>query len=232
MPLAKRPSEVQLMQATELASAMQGGLVLDARDPEAFAGGHIPGSLSIWAAGLSVFGGWVAAATTRVYLVLPSPSMLEPAVLSLARIGVDGVHAVLAGGIEAWRNAGLPLAHAGALSARELASRRADTTVLDVRDDGEFEQEGHIPDARHLYVGYLDAHLDELTPELDKRQPLAVTCSVGHRASLAVSILKRHGFENVFNLLGGMTAWSKLELPTAKNAEHSVTTEDVEGERT
>ena len=58
-----------------------------------------------------------------------------------------------------------------------------------------------------------------------------MTCSVGHRASLAASILRREGFDNVDNLLGGMTAWEKLELPTEKGKEHTVTTPDVEGER-
>lgn len=232
LPLAKRPSEVRLMQPAELASAATRGLVIDAREPEAFAGGHIPGSLSIWAGGLPVFGGWVADATTRIYLVLPSPSALESAVLSLARIGVDGVQGVLAGGFEAWRNAGLPVAHSGAISPRELDARRAQLRVLDVREDSEFEQEGHIPNASHLYVGYLDEHLEKLMPRLDPKQPLAVTCSVGHRAGLAVSLLKRRGFEDVYNLLGGMTAWSRLELSTVENAEHTVTTEDVEGKRT
>jgi hydroxyacylglutathione hydrolase len=231
-PLTKRPNEVRLLQAAELALAMQGGVVIDAREPEAFAGGHIPGSLSIWAGGLPVFGGWFADATTRIFLVLPSMDALESAVLSLARIGVDGVEGVLAGGFDAWRNAGLPVGHAGAIAPRELDLRRGDLSVLDVREDSEFEEEGHIPGAAHLYVGYVDEHLEKLRPRLDKKQPLAVTCSVGHRASLAVSILLRQGFENVSNLLGGMTAWSKADLATTKDTEHSVTTEDVEGERT
>lgn len=232
IPLAKRPSDVRLMQAAEFAAAVTRGLVIDAREPESFAGGHIPGAVSIWAGGLPVFGGWVADETTRIYLVLPNMGALESAVLSLARIGVDGVQGVLAGGFDAWRNAGLPVAHSGAISPRELDARRANITVLDVREDSEFEEEGHIPNASHLYVGYVDKHLERISPRFDKKQPLAVTCSVGHRASLAVSILRRQGFDDVSNLLGGMTAWSKLELPTSKDAEHSVTTEDVEGERT
>ena len=62
-------------------------------------------------------------------------------------------------------------------------------------------------------------------------QPLAVTCSVGHRAGLAASILRRHGFAQVHNVLGGMTAWTELELPTVKVAQNTVTTPQIEGER-
>lgn len=45
---------------------------------------------------------------------------------------------------------------------------------------------------------------------------IVVTCSVGHRGSLGVSMLLRHGFERVSNLLGGMTAWQGLGLPVRK----------------
>lgn len=231
LPLAKRPEEVPLLAPDAFARAKEGALVLDAREPEAFASGHIPGSLSIWAGGLAVFGGWVAGPETRVYLVLPELDALEPAVLSLARIGIDAVEGVLAGGFSAWRDAGLPVSYSGAIAPRELEPRLATVRVLDVRDDGEFEDEGHVPGASHLYVGYLDRHLERVMPRLDKSTPVVVTCSVGHRASLAVSLLRRHGFEHVSNLLGGMTAWSQLRLRTVTGGDRSVTTVDVEGAR-
>ena len=51
---------------------------------------------------------------------------------------------------------------------------------------------------------------------LPKDKPIAVTCSVGNRSSIAVSILERAGFKNVSNVLGGMTAWTNLGYPTKK----------------
>lgn len=103
--------------------------------------------------------------------------------------------------------------------------------MLDVREDSEFEEEGHVPGGSHLYVGYLEDHLDDVKPALDRSEPVAVTCSVGHRAGLAASILQRHGFERVENLLGGMTAWTELDLPTVKDAQNTVTTPEIEGDR-
>jgi hydroxyacylglutathione hydrolase len=231
-PLAKRPSAVPLLQPARFRSEMGQGIVMDTRGPEAFAAGHLPDSYSVWAGGLPVFGGWIAGPTTPVYLVLTSIDELETAVLALARIGVDGVEGVLAGGFDAWRDAGLPIAQAGAVAPHALAAARAEYRVLDVREDTEFEDEGHVPGASHLYVGYLDRHLDAITPPLRTGERVAVTCSVGHRASLAVSILRRHGFERVDNLLGGMTAWGALELPTERGREQSVTTPEIEGART
>lgn len=230
-PVAKQAKSIPLMQPSEFASECKQGLVLDGRTPEAWAGGHIPGSLNLWLEGMAVFGGWVATETTRVYLVLSDIEELETAVLSLGRLGVDGIEGVLAGGFDGWRDAGLPIERLDTTSARQLEKERGDTVVLDVRDDMEFEDEGHIPDAAHLYVGYLDQHLSRIKKDLKTRPSVTVVCSVGHRAGLAASILRRHGFDAVKNLLGGMTAWEKLQLPKETGAERSVTTPDIEGAR-
>jgi hydroxyacylglutathione hydrolase len=231
IPIARQPKEVPVLQPKKFASEKGEGIVIDARDPEAFAAGHIPDSLSVWAAGLPVFGGWVAGPSTPVFLVLTNIDQLEDAVLSLARIGVDNVAGVLAGGFDTWRDAGMPIARSGAVTPREVEKLRGEVRVLDVREDSEFEDEGHIPRASHLFVGYLPKHLRKIDPPLDKAERVAVTCSVGHRASLAVSILRREGFERVDNILGGMTAWGKLDLPTEEGKERTVTTPEVEGER-
>lgn len=231
VPVAKPPAGVKLLAAKKFASESKQGLVLDGRPPEAFAGGHIPGSYGLWLEGMAVFGGWLANHTTPIYLVLDDIGDLETAVMSLARLGVDGVAGVLAGGFDAWRDAGQPIAMSGTIAPRELDDDRKEYVVLDVRDDSEFEDEGHIPGARHLYVGYVEDHLGRVKPELSTKAPIAVVCSVGHRAGLATSILQRKGFKNVKNLLGGMTAWKQLELEMEQGADHSITTPDIEGKR-
>jgi hydroxyacylglutathione hydrolase len=138
---------------------------------------------------------------------------------------------VLAGGFDSWRDAGLPIERSGTISPKDLELTRGKVRVLDVRDDTEFETSGHIPGASHLYVGYLDKHLDTVVPRLNRSDRVVLTCSVGHRASIATSILQRHGYEHVENLLGGMTAWQALELPMKNGAENTVTTLDIEGQR-
>ncbi len=231
IPVARPPNEIPLLQPKKMAREIGDGVVLDAREPEAFAAGHIPHSYSVWAAGLPVFGGWIAGPSTPVFLVLSKVDDLEAAVLSLARIGIDDIAGVLAGGFDEWRDEGMPVARSGAIAPRDLEGRIGNVRVLDVREDDELEREGHIPGASHLYVGYLEKHVHEIEPPLRKSEHVAVTCSVGHRASLAASILRRQGFEHVDNLLGGMTAWTKLELPTEKGRRRTVTTPDIEGER-
>ena len=56
-------------------------------------------------------------------------------------------------------------------------------------------------------------------PALDKDAELVVHCSVGHRSGVAVSVLQRHGYTRVHNMLGGITAWEKLGLPLEKPGE-------------
>ncbi|MGZ8385530.1 MAG: rhodanese-like domain-containing protein, partial [Nitrospira sp.] len=127
------------------------------------------------------------------------------------RIGVDNICGVLAGGFEGWRDAGHEIEMSGTLSVTSTQMEATSMSILDVRDITEYE-ESHIAGSKHAYVGFL-SKLKHVDGQLDPEKALAVTCGVGHRASLAVSILLRMGFVNVFNLLGGITAWEKVGKP-------------------
>ncbi len=159
---------------------------------------------------------------------------MDDAVKALGRVGLDHVEGVLAGSFEGWRDHGLPMAGVGTVDPDRVGADegRGELRVLDVRDDQEFETEGHVPGASHLFVGYVERELDRLRPSFDPDAALVVTCGVGHRASLAASMLLRSGARDVRNMLGGMEAWKRLDRRTDVGAsEHSVTTPDVEGVR-
>lgn len=228
-------SAVRVLQPKDFQAECRRGVVFDLRLPEAYAGGHVPGSYSIWTQGLPVFAGWVAEPGTPIYLVLDdSDKALDDAVKALGRVGLDNVEGVLAGSFEQWRDHGLPMAGVGTIEPGriDLDPARRDLQVLDVRDDREFETEGHIPGAAHLYVGYVEHELARLRPTIDLKAAVVVTCAVGHRASLAASMLLRLGARDVRNLLGGMDAWKQLDRDMDIGAyERSVTTPDVEAPR-
>jgi hydroxyacylglutathione hydrolase len=206
-----RPGDVPLLDVGAFADASRDKLVYDTREPEGFAGGHAENSYSIWLGGLPVFGGWIGDDASPIYLICERDSDIDAAAMHLTRIGLDNVQAGLSGGFGAWRRSGEPIEASGVITPRELIDARDEFQVLDVREVDEYD-EGHIPGAHHLFVGYLPDRLEEL--KLRRDRPVVVTCSVGHRASLAVSVLLRAGFSDVRNLLGGMTAWKQLELPT------------------
>jgi adenylyltransferase/sulfurtransferase len=50
--------------------------------------------------------------------------------------------------------------------------------------------------------------------ELDKDRPLVVYCRTGNRSAWAVQFLQHHGFENVWNLSGGVMAWREEVDPS------------------
>lgn len=235
MGALKSASAVKMLQPGQFESESRRGVVLDLRRPEAFAGGHIPGSYSIWADGLPVFAGWVAEAGTPIFLVVDDPEKaLAEAVKALGRVGLDHVEGALAGSFEGWRDHGLPIAGVGTVEPRavEESPEARESHLIDVRDDSEFETEGHIPGAAHLYVGYVEREIGRLRPGFDPDQSYVVACSVGHRASLAASMLLRSGAKDVRNLLGGMDAWKRLKRRLDYGStDGSVSTPDVEGER-
>jgi hydroxyacylglutathione hydrolase len=208
-PLPVTPGP-RLLQPRDLRKRLKEGLLIDTRSPEAFAGAHIPGSYNVWLDGLSTFGGWIASERTSIFLVVDPSEQARKAVNALARIGIDSVEGVLAKGLEAWRDEGLPIAALETTSAPECAAwmQAGPVHVLDVRDEMEWNEK-HIAGAVHTFVGDLEEH----PPQLPKGERIVVHCSVGHRSGLAVSILRRGGYTRVVNMLGGLTAWEKLGLP-------------------
>lgn len=196
--------------------ASRDGVVIDTRLPEAYASAHIENSYSIWHGGLHVFSGYVADADSPIYLVLENKDQTKSALQHLRRIGLDNIRGILVS-FEAWRNAGMKFVSASVISPQELHQNLRDFFILDVREISEFEDNGHIHGATNAYVGDLAKVLDEITTD----KPIVVTCGVGHRASLALSILQRAGKMNVYNLLGGMKAWGALNLPLEKKKADS-----------
>ena len=204
--LERRSLDIPALSPQELKERAAGGkLVIDTRLPEAFAGGHIESSLSIWLEGLAVFGGWTVVEKEPVYLVMERDSDIHCAFAFLARLGVGNIKGYLAGGFESWRDAGLSFERSEMMAASELKQNLDDYLVYDVREINEYEQ-GHIPGARHCYVGDLEDCLERENIPLDAN--IVVTCSVGHRGSLGASIFLKRGYKNVKNLAGGMKAYN------------------------
>ncbi len=205
-----RTETVPLLTSREFEEQTRNQRIIDTREPEGYAGGHVAKSHSIWLGGLPVFGGWISDEKTPIFLITDRNEDVALAAKQLARIGIDNVDGALAGGFGSWRSSGKPITAAGTITPETLHKNAYDYQVLDVREVDEFAG-GHIPGAAHMYVGFLEERLKELS--LDKDRPVVVTCGVGHRAGLGVSILLRAGFTDVRNLLGGMKAWHALELP-------------------
>ena len=85
--------------------------------------------------------------------------------------------------------------------------------VIDVREDKEFV-EGHIINSVHIPLGSVKERINEL--EKHKEKQIIVSCRSGARSNSACSTLRKNGFENVYNLKGGVLAWQGADLPLSK----------------
>ena len=91
---------------------------------------------------------------------------------------------------------------------------REDALVLDIREANEFHG-GHIVNALHIPLGNLEDRQGDL--EKHKNKPIIAVCRSGNRSGTACSRLKKAGFENIYNLKGGMMAWQHASLPIDKS---------------
>ena len=108
---------------------------------------------------------------------------------------------------------GIPQANAQAtadevpeITVQELKKRLdngENLSVLDVREPHEYEV-ANIG-ARLIPLN----ELPERLAELDRDAPLAIHCKTGGRSARAVKLLQETGFQNAFNVEGGITAWSE-----------------------
>ncbi len=98
------------------------------------------------------------------------------------------------------------------LQATHLINRE-DALVLDVREPAEYAK-GHILGAKNAPLADLERRLPELAKF--KARPVIVLCESGNRATNAIGILRRNGFDRAFNLAGGLAAWQQAGLPVAK----------------
>lgn len=195
------------------AKIQEGAQVLDCRALEAYGGGHVPGALNVGLEGaFPPWAGTVLLPDRPILLVLERPGDLWEVCRQLLRIGYDLPVGWLAGGMTAWRTAGQPLAFVRQWSVDELHRQQSGVWLLDVRQPAEWQQ-GHIAGAQHITGAELPARLDEVPRE----RPIAVYCGSGYRSSVAVSLLKQAGREQVVNILGGFSAWRARHLPVVRD---------------
>jgi len=181
-------------------------LVLDVRAHGAFGGTHVPGSYSNDMRGnFATFAGWVLP-DLGILLVTDNGDQAAEAAVWLMRVGLDQVIGYLKGGMQAWASAGLSIGHVKQLSFEELhrmSTGTRDMVLVDVRSESEYEA-SHVRGALNIPVPDLRTRYQELEPNA----PTALICGVGIRSSLGASILKQHGFKQVFSVPGGMRGYS------------------------
>jgi hydroxyacylglutathione hydrolase len=187
--------------------------IVDLRMPDEYDALHIPGSYSIGLGGgaFSAWAGWLLDRRRPIVLTGLDAAAAAEANRQLFRIGYDHVLGRLEGGVEAWRDAGLPVSSFERAEIEDLATwilSAEPMTVIDARAEEEWVH-GHVPGAVHLYVPDIPHHADELPREA----PVAVHCRSGYRAAIAASLLEQAGLRRIIRVAGKYSEWeSELRL--------------------
>lgn len=85
--------------------------------------------------------------------------------------------------------------------------------LLDVRTSDEFKS-GHLSQAVLMDINAGD--FKAKAAQLDKSKPVFVYCAAGVRSSKAATLLKDLGFQQIYDLSGGIRAWSQAGKPVVK----------------
>ena len=214
-----RPPQVDGDRVARLTALLASdAVVIDTRPAAHYAVGHVTGTLNIpFNASFTNWAGWLVSYTSDVYLIADTasaPQVVDEATRALALIGLDRVAGYFdASVLDDWAAAGRPLGAIPQIGPGDLAASlsRGGITLVDVRGATEW-QSGHIAGARHIPLGYLADRL----PDIPRSTPVAVQCLSGGRSSIAASLLRARGYDQVVNLAGGISAWIAEQRPTER----------------
>lgn len=188
-----------------LAAQKSGAVVVDTREPNEFALGHLQGSINVGLSGrFAEYSGEVVTSETKVVLVCP-PGTENEARIRLGRIGFDNVVGALRDPESAFVSNPEHIVQASRLTVEQLRNRResiANLQLVDVRGPGEVAA-GTIPGSELIQLPTLVTRIGEL----DVNAPTVVFCAGGYRSSIAASTLRQRGFKDVSDLIGGFGAW-------------------------
>jgi hydroxyacylglutathione hydrolase len=177
--------------------------ILDTRPATVFTNGFVPESISIGLDGR--FAEWAGTLIphNQPLILVTEQGKEKESITRLARVGIDNVQGYLDGGFEAWSNSGEPIDLIIDIEPDELAMDIPHDNLLeiiDVRKASEFDA-AHVKGALNVPVETLMDPLNVAMIEEDKN--LYVHCAGGYRSVIAASLLKRQGFHNLRNILGG-----------------------------
>ncbi len=200
----KRGNHALSPAAFEAAANETGALILDTRDPQAFAKGFIPNAINIGIDGN--FAPWVGAMIPDIkqqILIVAEPGREEEIVTRLARVGYDFCIGYLEGGYEAWKKAGMESDHIESVTSDELYNivQKGNAKILDVRKKSEYDSE-HVINAENAPLDFINDSMQQI----NRKEKYYVHCAGGYRSMIFISTLRARGFDNLADVKDGFKA--------------------------
>jgi hydroxyacylglutathione hydrolase len=210
-PLLTEVPKVKKFGTDELLANLEKGVkLIDARNKADFAAGFIPGSINIQ--GNNAFATWAGwfLQYDEPFMLVASDAQIEDLTRKLMRIGLDNLTGYVDNVNEWAEKTGRRLETAQVISLDEFKTLKTENNMqlVDLRGAAEYKT-GHIRGAENIFVGTLEKNLDKVR----KDRRVIIHCQGGDRSSIAYSILKKHGFNNVLNYSAGMNEWVNQSNP-------------------
>lgn len=184
----------------------QGAQLVDVRTAEAFADGHLKGSLNIGLVGK--FATWAGTLLDpkRPIIIIADSSTEREAIQRLGRIGFDQVVGYLNPGVQETFAVHPALQQRGTRitpqKLRDLLTTPHPPVIVDVRSIKEWEA-GHIEPSVNIPLPRLTAQIHAIPAD----KPVVLYCASGYRSSIAMGILEQSGRTETMDLIGGYQAW-------------------------
>lgn len=208
--IMERGSRPLTVKAFEAAARETGALMLDTRDPEDFAKGHVPNSINIGLKGS--FAQWVGEMIPDIkqeILLITYPKKEEEAITRLSRVGYDQTIGFLEGGFESWKQAKNEFDTVKRITPKVFANEYYPNkaVVIDIRRKSEFDSE-HVIGAINIPLNEINTHL----AEFPKDSHFVMYCGGGYRTMIAASILKQRGWDDFVDVDEGFDGIVKTDV--------------------
>ena len=92
---------------------------------------------------------------------------------------------------------------------RDQIAQLGNEQLVDLRTPAEVN-DGFIPQAQ--FIDFLNDDFESFITSLDKNKPIMVYCASGGRSGKASKILAKNGFNEIYDLKGGFSAWESQGL--------------------
>ena len=182
------------------------GVVIDVRSSSEYGAAHIPNAINIWLAGqFASWAGTMIPIGTPIAIAADTKEQVDEAFMRLARIG----HETATGFILMKDFTGdlKKVEQVSVDQVRDLVENGIQ--LVDVRRVAEYAN-GHASKAINVPLDKLPNEIERLDPS----KPTYVICQSGYRSSLGTSVLENAGFEQIFNVAGGTSAWQAAGFET------------------
>jgi len=208
----KRGVKALSPRAFETVANEMDALILDVRDKKDFVKGFIPNSIFIGLDGS--FAPWVGAMIPDLMqpiLIVAPKGRNKETVKRLARVGYDNAVGYLKGGFDAWKKDKREIDKIETISVNTFVKKYTKkVNVIDVRKPGEFDG-SHVDTAQSFPLSNISNSMSEIS----KKKKYYMHCRSGYRSTVAASILKARGYENLVNVQGLFTDIENSKIPTS-----------------